>query len=494
MKPKPLLTVLLALAISGGLLWAFPTQWMGLVLVLLALLAAQATLIRRSMTVVRADQSAPAVRLSRAVAAAGLAPAFANRSGSSAKPALDPAAFARFRAHLETVESERGLRPEAPPLQRSHAPAESAAAPAGAAAAKPRGAPSGEPTVSDTSAVADRVALSGAARAPSGTAQAPAGTARAPAGAASAPPKPAPATPKMKSPSTYGPPRRVVMPGAKPPSPSKQAGTAPPEPAAPAEDADGPDLFADLRPNRAGTLPSRPAAPQPAPPDELEARLNAAPENDPQADDAAALLRLAEEAVRRGDLRAGRAALEQHLELVPAEQASPAARRLHVRVAALGNEPQQALDAFEALLKAGFALKPEAVPALLDDLLDGARADLADSLRVSLLLKTLAAFRQATNRPAMDAVYRLLVEAQERVGDERKLVQFLKNHLEIKKVMGEAAGQLELIDQIGNRLFKLGETAEAREYYELGLKIRADVQQAEQAPAATKTGTTPQTA
>jgi hypothetical protein len=94
----------------------------------------------------------------------------------------------------------------------------------------------------------------------------------------------------------------------------------------------------------------------------------------------------------------------------------------------------------------------------------------------------------------MDAVYRLLVEAQERVGDERKLVQFLKNHLEIKKVMGEAAGQLELIDQIGNRLFKLGETAEAREYYELGLKIRADVQQAEQAPAATKSGTTPQTA
>jgi hypothetical protein len=94
----------------------------------------------------------------------------------------------------------------------------------------------------------------------------------------------------------------------------------------------------------------------------------------------------------------------------------------------------------------------------------------------------------------MDHLYRLLIEAQERVGDERKLVQFLKNHLEIKKVMGETAGQLELIDQIGNRLFKLGQTAEAREYYELGLKLRAESQQPESAPTPAKTGTTPQTA
>ena len=481
MKPKPLLTVLLALALSGGLLWAFPTLWMGLVLLLLGLLAAQATLIRRGLTVVRADQSAPAVRLSRAVASAGLAPAFANQSGTSAKPALDPAAFARFRAHLEAVETERGLRPGAVPPQSPSQPPSQPAAPAVFAPATgnagetvPKSTPGGGPTVNETSAVADRVALSGTG----------------------APAKPLPATPKVKSSATYGPHRRVVMPGTKPqPAPKPPAkADAEPAAAAQADEADGPDLFADLRPTRAGTLPSRPTAPLPAPPDELGARLKDAPEGDPQADDAAALLRLAEEAVRRGDLDAGRAALDQHVGLLPAERVTWGARRLQVRVAALGNEPQPALDAFEAMLKAGFPLKPEGVPVLTDDLLDGVKAELADSLRVSLLLKTLAVFRQAGNRPAMDAVYRLVIEAQERVGDERKLVQFLKNHLEIKKVMGEVSGQLELIDQIGNRLFKLGETAEAREYYELGLKIRADAQQAELTRTAAKSGSTPQTA
>jgi tetratricopeptide (TPR) repeat protein len=160
----------------------------------------------------------------------------------------------------------------------------------------------------------------------------------------------------------------------------------------------------------------------------------------------------------------------------------------------LGNEPQAALDAFDAMTKAGFVLNPDAVPALIDGFVEGLPGDTGDSLRVSLLLKMLAVFRQEQNRQAMDQVYRLIIETQERLGDERKLVQFLKNYLEIKKVMGEIPGQLELIDQIGNRLFKLGDVAEAREYYELGLKIRADQQQADLTRTTAKPGTTPQTA
>ncbi len=472
MKPKPLLTALLAMALSGGLLWAFPTLWMGLVLVLLGLLAAQATLIRRSLSVVRAEYGAPPLRVSRALEGPAATPAFANQNGSSAKPALDPAAFARFRAHLETVEQQRGLRPET-----AKAEAVQVAAPAKVASANgiPAQAAPGDPLAKESAGVADRVALSGK-------------------GSASA--APTPPTPKVKSASTYGPQRRVVMPGAKPgPAPRiAPKPAAPPEAELLAEEPEEIDLFEDLRPTRQGTLPAKASSPLPPPPDDVGEAIRGEPEAAPSGDEAASLLKLAEDAFRRGDSEAARAALDQHLSLVPVERVTWPAHRLQVRLSAAAPQPQLALDAFEAMLKAGFPLKEEGVPALLDELLGGAQPDIADSLRVSLLLKVLAAFRQSNNRAAMDQVYRLLIEAQEHVGDEPKLVQFLKNHLEIKKVMGEVAGQLEIIDQIGNRLFKLGETAEAREYYELGLKLRADLQKADSAPTAAKTGTTPQTA
>lgn len=477
MKPKPLLTALLAMALSGGLLWAFPTLWMGLVLVLVGLLTAQATLIRRGLSVVRAEYGAPPLRVSRALEASTATPAFANQNGSSAKPALDPAAFARFRAHLETVEQQRGLRPEAAKPETANAEAAPAAATAKAAPANvptARAAPA-DPLAKESAAVTDQVALSAKG---------------------SAPRAPVPPTPKVKTASTYGPQRRVVMPGARPGPAPKIA----PKPAAPsesellAEEPEEIDLFEDLRPTREGTLPAKASSPLPPPPDVVGDAIRGDPEEAPSADEAASLLKLAEDAFRRGDAAAARAALDQHLSLVPVERVTWPAHRLQVRLSAVDPQPQLALDAFEAMLKAGFPLKEEGVPALLDELLSGVQADIADSLRVSLLLKVLGVFRQSNNRAAMDQVYRLLIEAQEHVGDERKLVQFLKNHLEIKKVMGEVAGQLEIIDQIGNRLFKLGQTAEAREYYELGLKLRADLQQADTAPTAAKTGTTPQTA
>src|SRR5262249_28951130 len=125
----------LALAISGALLWAFPTVWMALVLVLLMLLAAQATLVRRSLSVVRADAGAPGIRVSRTVDVVDATPAFANLSGTPAKPALDPAAFARFRAHLENVEKQRAGTPAAPAPAAPTAPAAAPAAPVTQAAA-----------------------------------------------------------------------------------------------------------------------------------------------------------------------------------------------------------------------------------------------------------------------------------------------------------------------------------------------------------------------
>jgi tetratricopeptide (TPR) repeat protein len=488
MKPKSLLTVLLALALSGGLLWAFPTLWMALVLTLLGLVAIQATLIRRGLSVVRADQGAPGLRVSRAYEDAVAAPAFANQSGTPAKPALDPAAFARFRAHLETVEQARGLKPSTPPAEASGGDAKPAAVsvqPSTPSAVMAKsGLTSSDPMARESAGVSDQVALSAKS---------------------SAPATPLPPMTKVKTTTAYGPQRRVVMPGAKSMPPPKlapevkpaQPGGAPVKSAVAeaaaeaAAEAEAMNLFDDLRPNRAGTLPAKVTTPLPPPPDVVGDAMRANPDMTPSADESAALLKLAEDAFRRGDRSAARAALDQHLSIGPADQASWQALRLHVRISALGGEPQLALDGFDAMLKAGYPLTDDGIAAQLEEILEGAPADIADSLRVSLLLKVLGVFRQATNRPAMDHTYRLLIEAQERVGDERKLVQFLKNHLEIKKVMGETAGQLEIIDEIGNRLFKLGQTAEAREYYELGLKLRADLQAA--TPTA-KSGTTPQPA
>ena len=201
------------------------------------------------------------------------------------------------------------------------------------------------------------------------------------------------------------------------------------------------------------------------------------------AEEAAALLHLAEEAGRRGVWERLRATLENylaHLAEAPG-LVDWRARRLQVRLAVHDRGTGPALQAFEEMLTAGFRPEMDNVPPLLEELLEGGERKLADSLRVSMLVRILAAFRQRRDQPAMDLAYTWIEAAQERVGDEKRLLQYLKNHLEIRKAMGNVPGQLELIDQIGNRCFKLGLTDEAKTYYEMGLKLRGESQD-DQAP------------
>ncbi len=133
-----------------------------------------------------------------------------------------------------------------------------------------------------------------------------------------------------------------------------------------------------------------------------------------------------------------------------------------------------ALQAFEDMLAAGWQPTGENVAPMLDELLAGGERKLVDTLRVSMLVRVLAAFRQRRDQRAMDLAYTWIETAQERVGDEKRLLQYLKNHLEIRKSLGDVPGQLELIDQLGNRCFKLGLTDEAKHYYEMGLKLRGE--------------------
>lgn len=477
MRRTPILSLVLALFILGGLLALFPEPWMVLVQALLVLVTAQIVLWQRHLQPLASDRNPVVMAKSRNPAdpasadGASSAPSVAAVAPAAAAPVLDSALFSRFQSALDRAE-------------KGGAPGVAKAAP--------------ESNDAFGADVQDRVQLSGRARQ---------------AGRPQGPPDP------QGKPA----PRRAERPATRPSKPDSSEG-------------DGPDLFDDLRPAPLASARTKAAAPAPAsaapqsapqsaaaaatgsagspsetpepvasPPRHDAARHGAlehgaaagrapvpaaAGEPTPSgnggggdagravtadlADESETLLRMAEEAIERGDRSAARAGLDNYLaHLADAPRLVHwRARRLECRLAVLQSNANRALQGFEAMLDAGYQPDEEGVPPLLDGLLAGAEAQVADGLRVSMLVRILAGFRSARMHSAMDRAYTWIEEAQERVGDERRLLQYLKNHLEIRKVMNDLEGQLELIDQLGNRCFKLGLTEEAQTYYEMGLQLR----------------------
>ena len=494
MRRKPYLSLVLAVAILGGMLALFPALWMLLVIALIALVSGQVILVRRNLytlppghtqvamppaglslaqrgatpvpgTAAPAPGANPATASSggapaapatssapsgpaapsarpEAAAAPAAAPISAAEPAAAARPNIDASLFSRFRRHLERAESEV----------------------AGTATPRP-------PPPLDETDVQDRVQLSSVARRsapprPDAPPAAPSAAARRPAAPAGEPDAadlfadlrpppplaPAPAKPPPVAPSPAAPPK---------PAPARPAASAARAPAAP-------------------TTPAAPVSPPAAPAgDEVSAALASGGRDAPGlADEAATLLHLAEDAAGRADweaLRAGLGNYVAHLAEAP-RLIHWRGRRLQVRLAVHDRDPSRALQRFEELLDAGYRPAVDEVPALLDELLGGAEPEPAASLRVSMLVRILAAFRQARDQRAMDRCYGWIEEAQEQVGDERRLLQYLKNHLEIRKVLGDVPGQLELIDQLGNRCYRLGLTEEAKLYYEMGLRVRAEAE------------------
>ncbi|MBI3994331.1 MAG: hypothetical protein HY342_13735 [Candidatus Lambdaproteobacteria bacterium] len=246
------------------------------------------------------------------------------------------------------------------------------------------------------------------------------------------------------------------------------------------------DIFSDLRTDP-GKLAPPPTPPIPKRPpvtvhaDALEVLDE--PAGGVTSEDSTTLLKLIDEALSRGDQDGARAGLQNYFAALAAtpQAVDWRAQRAALRLAALERQPAKVTEAFELMLKAGYELAEEPFQALLDELLAGMSPGDAGPLRVSLLVRALAVFRQQNDRPAMDRLYRHIEEAQAGIGDEEKLVRFLKNHLEIKKVMQDLPGQLDIMDQIGNRLYRMGQTDAAREYYEQGLKLRAELEAREAA-------------
>ncbi len=483
MKRVPVLSVVLTLAILAGFLLLFPVEWVGLLVLLLGLIVFQTVLVRRHLQLIgsardfrarRAAAAAPEEEQAGAGAAKGEtgAGAASSTSGQEASESpeseappegtgegadrtspFDPEIFSRFRAHLETAEQAGGDLPapgtpspgeEPPPEETGSTPARPETPPEEAEAAA-------------AAHQADRVVISPAARR-----------------RAEEPERKAPEIPEGSA-----------------AAPERTGGTGPPQ----GEE----DLFADLRPDPSGAAGrARPGA-ESKPPEPVPVRRKAAASGEdraaaggeddlraalateeapvpPSAEEGAMLLKMAEDALAQGNTAGAQAGLEQALALYEALPGGPPprARLIQTRLAVLEGEYPAALDGFEKFLKENPELEEAQYLAPIEQVLAPLEGEAAASLKVSLLLKVLAALRQANDRRGMDRVYGLIEEAQELAGDERKLIQYYRNHLEIRKVLEDVEGQLALIDRIGNRYYKLGDTQAAREFYEQGLKLRSD--------------------
>ena len=461
MKGMPLLRILLSLAFIALVMWLFPALWGALFVALLVLITVQVILVRRHLASIGNERQAERnLRnlVARFSVAGGGASGGVASGGVAAKPPegeAEPASpigaevFGKFRAHLEAAEQESET---AGPPQKEPPPPEPAPRAAGFAAPPPEKEPP-EPKAAA---------------------------------------KPETATePKPRSAPSEGDGVTVrLSSAAKRKGRTRKAGPAVQEPG------QEEDLFADLRPK---PLPAEEAQPDPKakPParsraaqkgastaspveDAIGAALHDETPSQPAPDQGGLLLKLAEEALDRGDRAGAQAGIEQMLGL--GAEASPDVpwhiKLLQAKMALLDRDFPLAQAGFEAVLHLNPALREADYPPLIDRLIRPLTGAEAEGQRAALLMKVVAHYRQAGDRAAVDRLYGLIEAAQELAKDEAKLIQYLKNHLEIRKVLEDVDGQLELIDRIGNRYYKLGDTQTARQYYEDGLKLRA-----EQAPA-----------
>ena len=458
MKGMPLLRILLSLAFIALVMWLFPALWGALLVALLVLITVQVILVRRHLAPM-GDERRAETELRKLVAR------FSPVGGDAAKPAaseagaaspIGPEVFGKFRAHLETAEQESEpagpIQKEPPPPEpapRSDAAAATATEPnpAPEASAKPKIAAEPKPRPASSAGESVTVRLSSAAKRKGRTAKA----------------KPASQEPEPEE-----------------------------------------DLFADLRPKPLPAEETQPDSKAKAPARRKAAQRGAStpsPEEDPigaaiheetppqpASDQGGLLLKLAEEALDRGDRAGAQAGIEEVLGL-GAEASLDAPwhiKLLQAKMALLDRDFPLAQAGFEAVLHLNPALREADYPPLIDRLIKPLTGAEAEGQRAALLMKVVAHYRQAGDRAAVDRLYGLIEAAQELAKDEAKLIQYLKNHLEIKKVLEDVDGQLELIDRIGNRYYKLGDTQSARQYYEQGLKLRA-----EQAPATDTAKTAP---
>jgi len=95
---------------------------------------------------------------------------------------------------------------------------------------------------------------------------------------------------------------------------------------------------------------------------------------------------------------------------------------------------------------------------------------------VPFLLTALSVYKAQEDHLRMEGVYLSLEKAYGRLKDDKALAQCLNGHLGVKRALKDYPGQLELLDELGKRLYDQGDQQGSRQCYEESLVVKQQMQ------------------
>ena len=134
-------------------------------------------------------------------------------------------------------------------------------------------------------------------------------------------------------------------------------------------------------------------------------------------------------------------------------------------------------DHLQPLLRDQTFVKDPDYPLILEEMSQGLEKKQEYSFALLSLQSLLNHHRQQLNRIEMDQVYLRIEKALEMLGEGGRLIKVYENHLEIKRILKDRLGEIELLDAIGTQFYKMGNKEKSREYYEESLQLKNAKQQ-----------------
>jgi len=113
----------------------------------------------------------------------------------------------------------------------------------------------------------------------------------------------------------------------------------------------------------------------------------------------------------------------------------------------------------------------EYLPLLEERIDEYVKVDLEEQA-VPFLLTALSVYKAQEDHLRMEGVYISLEKAYTRLKDDKALAQCLNGHLGVKRKLKDYPGQLELLDELGKRLYDQGNQKASRQCYEESLVVK----------------------
>lgn len=192
-----------------------------------------------------------------------------------------------------------------------------------------------------------------------------------------------------------------------------------------------------------------------------------------------ALLQMAESAYAAKQWSSVYESLQNYFQALAQTNEEPTARTRYMLILSslqVGNLASIG-DHLQPLLRdQAFAKDPD-YPLILEEMSQGLEKKQEYSFALLSLQSLLNHHRQQLNRIEMDQVYLRIEKALEVLGEGGRLIKVYENHLEIKRILKDRLGEIELLDAIGTQFYKMGNKEKSREYYEESLQLKNAKQQ-----------------